>query len=207
VAQKVKRLPADDAASVGLDKSGSATKPLTDCTEESRIWRKFHHIYEKNLIDNKMVHSLSDRFINEFQTQIAQVATDEWTTIGIDSLLRHIMFQASTRTLAGQRVFEIDPHFEEHFWKYDNSFMSLLYGFPRFLCREGWDARDRTLETVKQYLEKAWNYTDWKSCHNDDPDWERNFGSKLVRKREEAMERYGISLQGRASFEMGLIWS
>lgn len=154
-----------------------------------------------------MVHSLSDRFVKEFQAQISQVATEEWVTTGIDALLRHIMFQASTRTLAGPRVFAIDPHFEENFWKYDNSFMSLLYGFPRFLCREGWDARDRTLETVKRYLEKGWSHMDWESCRNDDPDWEINFGSKLIREREEAMEQYGISLQGRASFQMGLIWS
>jgi len=53
VATKVKRLPSKDVASVVLDKSGSAIKPLAECTEESRIWRKFYHIYERNLIDNK----------------------------------------------------------------------------------------------------------------------------------------------------------
>ena len=108
-------------------------KPLAECTEESRIWRKFYHIYERNLIDNKIVHSLSERLVNEFQTQIFQVANEEWTISCIDSLLRHIMFQASTRTLAGPRVFELDPHFEENL---SSSFTSTPGSFRDYSGRD-----------------------------------------------------------------------
>ena len=207
VMRNAKRLPRKDAAVVGLDKSGSSTKPLSECSDDTRIWRQFHEIFEKNLISNTAVHSMTKRFVEEFQHQINRTMTMDWTTAKINDLLQDIMLRASTQTLAGPGVFEIDPDFGKHFWEYDESFMSLLYGLPRVFCRTGWDARDRSLETVKQYLAKAWDCFDWQACQLTDPDWEPKFGSKLVREREDAMEKYGIELPGRASFQLGLIWS
>ncbi|KAM5384726.1 hypothetical protein ACJA88_002573 [Fusarium oxysporum] len=127
--------------------------------------------------------------------------------IGIDEFMKHHMFRASTIALAGRKVFDIDPNFADVFWDYDEDFMPLLYGIPKFLCRKGSNARDKCLETVKGYLDQGWQNLDWRACHEQNPDWEPNFGSKLVREREVAMEKYGIGLDGRASFQMGLIWS
>lgn len=207
VAQKVKRLPVDDAALLAADKSGSATRPLTDVTSTPRIWRKFHEIYEKNLTGSKAVSSLTDRFVDEFARQIKTSSKSSWKDVKINDMLQDIMLAASTITLAGPALFELDPHFTKHFWEYDEAFMSLLYGLPRFLCRKGWDARDHCLESVKSYLKRAWDNTDGKEAHGHNPDWDPYFGSKLVRAREEALKGFGISLEGRASFELGLIWS
>jgi hypothetical protein len=207
VAQKVKRLPARDAAILVADKSGSSTRPMTDTPNSLRIWRKFHEIYENNLTGIGAVSLLTDRFVNEFVCQIDALPNGGWKNTKINDLLQDAMLTASTRTLAGPALFEIDPDFAKYFWYYDEAFMPLLYGLPRIFCRKGWDARDRALESVKAYLQQAWGKTDWQEIRRCNPDWEENFGSRLIRAREEAMMDYGISLDGRASFELGLIWS
>ncbi|KAF5681670.1 cytochrome P450 monooxygenase 7B1 [Fusarium circinatum] len=207
VAQKVKRLPAKDAALVAKDISGSSRLPLTETREEDRIWRKFHEIYESHLIGANAVSALTELFIDTMIDELSTVATQGPIEIGIDEFMKHHMFRASTIALAGRKVFDIDPNFADVFWDYDEDFMSLLYGIPKFLCRKGSNARDKCLETVKGYLDQGWKNLDWRACHEQNPDWEPNFGSKLVREREVAMEKYGIGLDGRASFQMGLIWS
>ncbi|KAF5631729.1 cytochrome p450 3a7 [Fusarium sp. NRRL 52700] len=207
VAQKVKRLPAKDAALVAKDISGSSRLPLTETREEDRIWRKFHEIYEFHLIGASAVSALTELFIDTMIDELSTVGTQGPIEIGIDEFMKHHMFRASTIALAGRKVFDIDPNFADVFWDYDEDFMSLLYGIPKFLCRKGSNARDNCLETVKGYLDQGWQNLDWRACQEQNPDWEPNFGSKLVREREVAMEKYGIGLDGRASFQMGLIWS
>ncbi|EMT66136.1 hypothetical protein FOC4_g10006525 [Fusarium odoratissimum] len=207
VAQKVKRLPAKDAALVAKDISGSSRLPLTETREEDRIWRKFHEIYESHLIGANAVSALTELFIDTMIDELGTAATQGPIEIGIDEFMKHHMFRASTIALAGRKVFDIDPNFADVFWDYDEDFMSLLYGIPKFLCRKGSNARDKCLETVKGYLDQGWQNLNWRACHEKNPDWEPNFGSKLVREREVAMEKYGIGLDGRASFQMGLIWS
>ncbi|KAF5983168.1 cytochrome P450 monooxygenase [Fusarium bulbicola] len=207
VAQKVKRLPAKDAALVAKDTSGSSRLPLTETREENRIWRKFHEIYESHLIGANAVSALTELFIDTMIDELSAVTTQGPIEIGIDEFMKHHMFRASTIALAGRKVFDIDPNFADVFWDYDEDFMALLYGIPKFLCRKGSNARDKCLETVKSYLDQGWQNLDWRACHEQNPDWEPNFGSKLVREREVAMEKYGIGLDGRASFQMGLIWS
>ena len=207
MAHNVKGLPNKDTALVAKDLSGSSRVSLTETKEEDRIWRKFHELYESHLIGSSAVSSLTDLFIDNLMEQFQSIRGDGWVEWGVDEFMKDKMFRASTIALAGPGVFDIDPDFTETFWTYDTDFMSLLYGMPRFLCRRGWLARDRCLETVRQYLEKAWGSIDWSTTQEKDLSWESNFGSKLVREREVAMEKYGISLQGRASFQMGLIWS
>ncbi|SPO01744.1 related to cytochrome P450 7B1 [Cephalotrichum gorgonifer] len=207
VAHNVKGLPDADTALVAKDLSGSSTVSLTETNEEDRIWRKFHELYETHLIGSNAVACLTDLFIGNVVEQFNHIRGRGWVECGVDDFMKDKMFRASTVALAGPGVFDIDPEFAETFWAYDKDFMSLLYGLPRFLCRSGWQARDRCLETVRRYLEKGWQNIDWSATQDHNPNWEPNFGSKLVREREVAMDKYGITLQGRASFQMGLIWS
>ena len=207
VAQNVKRLPASDAALVGKDVSGSAVVSLTATTPDARIWRKFHELYEVHLIGTNAVSSLTNLFIEQLLKQFQVVQAGETITVGVDEFMKRHMFRASTIALAGPKLFETAPELEKDFWDYDQSFMSLLYGLPRFMCRRGYDARDKCLESVKRWLRQGWQDQDWDTVNATNPVWEENFGSCLLRQREVAMEKYGVSLEGRASFEMGLIWS
>ncbi|GJC87677.1 cholesterol 7-alpha-monooxygenase [Colletotrichum liriopes] len=81
--------------------------------------------------------------------------------------------------------------------------MTLMQGMPRFMCRDGWAARDRTLEATKDWLAAATAA----DPADKDLDWDENFGHRLVRERNAALVDYGISFEGRAAMHMGLIWA
>ena len=205
VAQKVKRCPAADVQLLKRDRSGSARLPLDLTPASERIWRQFHHIYEKHLMASDAVDDLTRRFTTEYTKLLQELPTNKWVEVRILDMLCTKMFEATTVTLVGRYVFEASPTFTKDFWEYDAAFTSLFYGFPRLFCRKGWDARDRALLAVKQYLQRAW--LEVASERGDTEQEKCSFGAKLVQRREEVMENYGMSLDGRASFELGLIWS
>lgn len=84
--------------------------------------------------------------------------------------------------------------------------MKFLYGFPKFMFPSGWTARDRVFDAVKVWITSAWENIDWEKT---DPScaWEENFGSRLVRRREQMYDSFGYTLEGLVASEMGLIWS
>ncbi|KAH8896784.1 cytochrome P450 [Thozetella sp. PMI_491] len=207
VAQAVKGLPAQDAAKMGVDNSGTHAVPLTPVAEEDRIWKRLHHIYLENLSQGRAVDGLTRRFLSEFSQEVEQLPEGECVTTPIYALLQDKMFRASTHTLTGSRILTSNPDFAKHFWEYDAGFMKLLMGTPRFMCRQAWNARDQCLAATKRWLADAWAATDWSAMALKDLDWEPNFGHRLVRAREECLEQFGISLDGRASLQMGLIWA
>ncbi|KAK6827835.1 hypothetical protein PG987_011176 [Apiospora arundinis] len=207
VAQLVKGLPASDANMLRADDSGTLAVPMSPVPADRRIWRQLHAIYGENLAHGSAVNSLTERFINEFRLQLGKESAGQWKTTQIYALLQDKMFTASTLTLVGPRILDSNVGFAKTFWKYDAGFMRLLLGTPRFACREAWDARDQCLEATKRWLGDGWANTDWSSIALEDPDWEPNFGHRLVRAREKCLESYGISLDGRASLQIGLIWA
>jgi len=207
VAEKVKGLPAQDAATLGADDSGTGAIPLSSMPEDARIWRRLHNIYSENLTHGKAVNFLTGKFISEFSGRLDQMPSNQWTTTPIYAFLQDEMFTASTITLAGPQILKSNPDFAKYFWDYDAAFMTLLQGAPRFLCRRKWEARDKCLEATKQWLTDAWENVNWQTISREHPDWDANFGHRLIRAREESLAKYGISLEGRASLQMGLIWA
>ncbi|KAK8076796.1 Cholesterol 7-alpha-monooxygenase [Apiospora phragmitis] len=100
-------------------------------------------------------------------------------------LLEDKMFRASTRTLVGDAIFDLSPSFTADFW----------------------GARERVFGAVKAYIAQAWHHLDPRRVDGLDWDFDDHFGSRLVRTREAMYANYGLSLDGRAASEMGLIWS
>ncbi|KAK8108373.1 hypothetical protein PG984_014174 [Apiospora sp. TS-2023a] len=214
VLEKVKKFPREDGAKMEADTSGSATIPLHPVPESSRIWRAIHANYDSHLTGSGPVSVLTNRFVRLFQEELDQVASAEgkgarWTTGCVNSLLEDKMFRASTRTLVGDAIFDLSPTFTSDFWEYDQNFMYFLYGLPRFLFPSAWQARERVFNAVKAYIAQAWDRLDPRhaAAEHDNPDFDDHFGSRLVRTREAMYANYGLSLDGRAASEMGLIWS
>lgn len=220
IAHKVKGLPLADAAKLGLDDSGTGAVPLSGLAGDARIWHKLHSIYLSNLTERSSVDFLTSKFVEQFAKQLESVPwaldSDSGTTsTGIYAFLQKYQFNASTTTLVGPRILKLeqeshDAHhqmkFAGTFWEYDAAFMTLLQGMPRFMCRKGWAARDRTLEATRAWLRDA-TLAAASATGNTDADWDENFGSRLVRERNAALVEYGISFEGRAAMHMGLIWA
>ncbi|KAI1842734.1 hypothetical protein JX265_005061 [Neoarthrinium moseri] len=207
VAQTVKGLPEQDATRLSIDNSGTLATPLSPVPEKERIWRQLHNIYAENLAHGRAVDCLTSMFVSEFSRMIDEEPRGKWKRTQVYKLLQDKMFRASTMVLAGPGILESNPGFAKKFWQYDAGFMKLLLGNPRFACRQAWDARDHCLEATKRWLANGWAKMDWQAASQQNPDWEPNFGHRLVRAREQCLQSYGVSLEGRASLQMGLIWA
>ncbi|KAK7949257.1 uncharacterized protein PG986_010143 [Apiospora aurea] len=217
IAEKVKGLPQSDKLKLGLDDSGSGSVPLNGQRGDERIWHNLHSIYLKNLTERSAVDFLTHKFAAEFAKQLDSLPWTQSTT-GLYAFLQRYQFNASTITLVGPRILnygkdaenkaETQLQFSGTFWEYDAAFMTLMQGMPRFMCRKGWAARDRTLEATKMWLREATEAAEATTASpNKDPEWDENFGHRLVRERNAELVRYGISFDGRAAMHMGLIWA
>ncbi|KAI9783662.1 MAG: hypothetical protein M1839_003510 [Geoglossum umbratile] len=206
VLQSVLGMPLEDARKLEDDRSGSAAVPLSEGTGDGgRIWRRLLDIFHTTLSGNRIVASMTDRFVGEFGRRLDDAPAPILTPL-YRFLWQH-MFDSSTVTLVGPRVLEEHPTFAQDFWDFDERFITLLYGTPRFLCRRGWGARDRCLAATRRYLKRAWEGFEWEDEGKKGLDWEVNFGNRALRLREQALAEYGISLDGRASLEFGMIWA
>lgn len=207
IAHKVKGLPASDVDLLAMDDSGAGTlnQSETGVNGKARIWHSLHGIYLKNLAEKSAVDGLTAKFVYEFSEQLRNCPQNDTNTtaVGIYDFLQTYQFAASTITLVGPRILEHNSLEAKTFWDYDAAFMTLMQGLPRFMCRKGWAARDRTLQATKEWLAAA-----TAACPTDkDLNWDENFGHRLVRERNAALVDYGISFEGRAAMHMGLIWA
>ncbi|KAK1980437.1 cytochrome P450 [Colletotrichum cereale] len=207
IANKVKGLPKSDTALLAKDDSGAGTfnQSETGVAGEARIWHTLHGIYLKNLTEKTAVDYLTTKFVYEFSNQLRACPqiNSEGTVVGLYDFLQTYQFAASTITLVGPRILKHSSLVAKTFWEYDAAFMTLMQGMPRFVCRDGWAARDRTLEATKDWLAAATAA----GPADKDLDWDENFGHRLVRERNAALVDYGISFEGRAAMHMGLIWA
>lgn len=209
VLEKVKKFPREDGIKMEADKSGSLVVPFHAVPKESRIWRAIHENYDSNLTGAGPVSALTNRFVALFTEELdagVAAAGGRWTEASVNALLEDKMFRASTRTLAGDGVFDVAPNFTASFWAYDKSFMYFLYGLPRLFFPAAWRAREEVFGAVKAYIARAWDRMN-PITTGEQGDFDEQFGSRLVRTREAMYAKYGLSLDGRAASEMGLIWS
>ncbi|KAH0548593.1 hypothetical protein GP486_007863 [Trichoglossum hirsutum] len=214
VSIKAWRMPHRDAKKLEEDSSGPAAQSLGGVGEGGRIFFKLREIYHSNFLHTKSVSQLLDRWIEGYLTaldhphemQFPQSWGREWTVLPIYKFLRGQMLIATTMALAGPQFLEQCPTFGRDIWEFDKMFITLLSGTPRFLCRRGWDARDRLIVATERWLRRAWAEYDWQDEKLQSLDWEANFGHRVMRERERTLKSYGISLEGRATLQAGLIW-
>ncbi|KAI9766225.1 MAG: hypothetical protein M1839_005001 [Geoglossum umbratile] len=210
VTQRILGMPPADVEKLSEDNSGRGATPLGEFGERGRVWQKIVDISHANFYNKESLRSLSDRWISEFAKNIEALSSrsgDEWTEVRIYEFVRGPMLFASVVTIMGPRFLEECPTVEKDLWAFDRAFLTLLVGAPRFLCRRGWDARNRLLAAIRRWLARSWEEFDWQDEKAKTLEWEENFGHKIVREREQTLAAYGLSLDGRAAFEFGLLWA
>jgi hypothetical protein len=208
-------MPSCDARKLEKDSSGPGAQPLGMIGEGGRIWLKLRDIYYRNWMSSGPVSRLAERWISEFlvnldiphEIPLLPPKGQEWALVPINKFLRAQMLMATTMSLVGPNFLEECPAFAKDLWDYDEAFFTLLLGTPRFLCHRGWDARNRLLAATKRWLTRAWAGYDWQDEKKQALEWEPLFGHRVVRERERALKDYGISIDGRAAMQAGMIWA
>lgn len=162
----------------------------------------FDRIHHDHATDLKAANQLTAKFVEVFSNILDDELRGPWQEVSIYDFVRTRMAEASITVLCGSRIFAVSPDVVE-FWEWNDVFLKLSYGFPRTVFRTGYEIRDKLHASTRRWLADAWARYDWSAPNVD---WEENFGSRLLRTREnEFKETIGSNLDSRASSEMGLL--
>jgi hypothetical protein len=159
------------------------------------LTRKFLEVFAKTLEDEPSAAEQPD-------SDSGSDLEAEWATVNFYDWLRGHMFTASTTALMGTRVLEMNPNLAGDFWVFDENFLKLVYGIPRFLAWKGHEARDHLMDGATRWLEEAGSHGDIDSTE----DWDPYYGSRFVREREKMDRRSGICTRSRAGVKVGLLF-
>jgi hypothetical protein len=193
-----------DSKILASDKSGVGAVPLTETPEEKRIWKRTHEWGISHLANGSSVNMLTLRFMDEFVQQLDREPLGQQFTTRLGDFFKNAMFRASTTSLVGSEIFNLNPDLEDIYWNYEGTFLLMAIGMPRFLYYKGHVARDRMLNASKNWIKAAWKNFDQR---DSDSDWEKHFGSAFIRGQAFALQDAGISHDGQAAAMLPLIWA
>lgn len=120
------------------------------------------------------------------------------------------MFIASTTAVMGERIFEVCPNITEDFWIFDSHFLSMFFGLPRFFSPDGWDARNRLIESLTNWIQVGVKEYEAAGLGVPDPedgrDWDPYFGARITRARHALFQEMQMTLGGQASQHLGFLF-
>lgn len=126
----------------------------------------------------------------------------EWVTVNFYEWFKGHMFTASTTAVMGTTVLEMNPNLARDFWVFDENFLKLVYGLPRFLARRGHEARENLIDGATRWLEEAKS----KGDINSTEDWDPYFGSRMIREKEKLDIATGLSTRSKAGIKIGFLF-
>ena len=200
---------------LGVDRSdvvkyeGLGSEPdETGLTVKQRQEKMNHHyMMEKTAVDG-----LTGKFLEVFKLKLEEeydtLDAKEGKTVGLNRWLISQMFPASTTSLFGSRALEVYPELQTDFFEFDRVILSLFFGLPRFLNRKAFEARDKVSKGMLKWQELMIKESNGKPADPDgEVDWEPIWGSRLNRAKQMYYMSEGISVAGRAAFDLGVLFA
>lgn len=194
----------DDLAKFGNDTSGRLKTPARGAkpvTNGERYWAKTHQIYHDFLLQKEPSAKMAASFYEQFQAKLDEQPLGEWATVRLYQYLKRHLAEAAAVSMAGTKLFEVNPDFLDGLWALDEVVLRLVWGLPRWLDPEPVKIRKRFNIMSQKYIESAFASFDW-SSPDADADWEPIFGSRLNREHNRWTKEAGLSLQTRAGIFM-----
>ena len=165
-------------------------------------------LHGKYLLSNDAVNALTSQFMRRWQKRLDQdtsVTTGERRELDLVAWVQEHMFVASTESILGSRILEEIPDLMPRFWYFDQTFLSFLYGMPRWMKRKEYDHRDHLIADMERWLEKMIQEAGMPD-ERTLPDWTECFGSKITQARTRLFEYSGITHRGIASLHLGFLF-
>jgi hypothetical protein len=157
------------------------------------------------LLSQTAVSALIGKFKECFDASLRLADVDcEWQTVDLLSWWKKRMFNASTTAVLGTKILEMNPDLAEQYWNYDSGFLPRFYGLPTWIRPEAYVGMEEMIAKTEQWVKHNLDQCD--QSPPEEPEWEPMFGAKIVRARHRFYERAGITLRGRAAFDLGLLF-
>lgn len=114
---------------------------------------------------------------------------------------------ASIPYLFGTRILDDWPTISDDFWNYDRHLIPLMLPFPAFARNEAEQARRKMLDGMKRWEARALQHRPLPDTQKSAPEWDEYWGDQLTRERHRILLDHGITQDGRAGYQLGLMWA
>lgn len=165
----------------------------------------------QTFLSGSHLQALNERFILNLEGQLdEQRILDQWTEFpDLYAFVQLVVGRSATATLMGPRILELTPDILDDFRLYDNNLLKFLFGWPRWMAREAYQARDRLRDAVEKWHADAHKNAGASvdQIAATDPEFDAYFGSKLIRARQTAMMKMDLDGPDRAALDMGLMFA
>ncbi|PGG99271.1 hypothetical protein AJ79_08608 [Helicocarpus griseus UAMH5409] len=153
---------------------------------------------------SKFMNALTADLNNEFPKD--QDASGEWVTLDICDFVKKRMTLASITSLFGSHLRKIWPRIYEDFWEFDEVVQLLLLDLPHVLLPTAAARRKKMLNRLLHWREEACKHKSFEEIQEEDPDWDKYWGARLVRMSHSVLLKNGISVEGQEVFSLGILW-
>lgn len=193
-----------DAVRKWLPNSGVNTKGHVPGSSDP-LPQDYGHLGEqlcrKQLLPGQNLDKLQGVLINNIQQSlqwhklsgnITLYYTQEVKTVSLLNWCRDVMLDGATRAFFDESLMQIDPKLFESFYVFDDLSWQLHFGYPRFMSRTMYAAKDRIIDALTVYFKQ--------------PQQERKGEAWLIRNLENEMRLIGIEDRDIAAIIMPLYW-
>lgn len=192
------------------DDSGMAAKarPTSKVKPEDRIFYfqlRTAHAY----LSGTHLHSLNDRFMITLDRDLDALSIgQEWIEYpDLYKFLQLTVTRSSIETIYGSKLLDLNPDFVEDFWEFEANAPKFLHALPRWFMARAYHVREKLIQAFERTHSYANEHVDCSRFSAEEPEWEPNFGSKLIRSRQHRMlAMEPLDARARASEDLGLMF-
>lgn len=196
-----------DDSGVGLQpRKGSKVRP----EHRAHLWGVHT---PKTFLAGQHLIALNERFLLNLQKQLdTERIQEQWVEYpDLYRFVQSAMGRASTETVMGSKLLELNPNVLDDFYAYDSNLIKLMFGWPRWLAPRVYEIRDRIRAAMKTWHAEASKEApldaDDAKIGPEDPEHDLYYGSKLIRAQRAAMMKMGLSADDAASMNVSLLFA
>jgi hypothetical protein len=192
------------------DDSGMAAKPRpgSKVKQEDRVF--FFQIRTAHThLSGLHLHAINDRFMATLERDLDTLNVgQEWVEYpDLYKFLQCIVTPCSIETIYGTKLLELNPDFVNNFWEFESNAPRFLHAFPRRFMTRAYEVREKLIEAFEKTHLYANEHSDCSRIGAEEPEWEPNFGSKLLRSRQYGMlAMKPMDARARATEDLGLMF-
>ncbi|KAK6948149.1 hypothetical protein Daesc_009913 [Daldinia eschscholtzii] len=193
---------ADDSGMAAKARAGSNVKP------EDRVFY-FQIRTAHKYLSGQHLHALNEMFMATLDRDLEALdIRSEWVEYpDLYRFLQLTVTHASIETVFGAKLLELNPTFVEDFWEFERNAPNFLRAMPRWLIPRAYRVREKLIKSFIKLHAYANSHFDCSKTGPGEPEWEQNFGSKLIRARQDSMLKMELmDAEARACEDLGLMF-
>lgn len=160
-------------------------------------------------LSGKYLLAMSERYLAILKSRLVklEIPSDSWTEISdFYTWLQSQVTPSVIEAMMGSQILEMYPSIVEDFWEFDRQIANYSRGLPRWMIPSAYRTRDRLLANIKAWNTLANRESDCTQHGEEGPEWDKFFGTKFIKAREDSLRKHGMDDDAIASENLGLLF-